>query len=114
MFGSRDSIEADLNNHFSRFADPLWDDEEIARKIIEVKRVSLKDFTKHSWRIYENSKIAVIIDSESLSKKQINILLSADGFNFLIQTYKAGNKNLTKIKKALGSFIKNAKNQSGK
>ena len=113
MFG-RETIEADLNRHFSKFVDDLWDDEENASNMIEVKRISSKDFNKHSWRIYENSKIAVIIDSESLNKKQIKILLSNDGFNFLIATYKAGNKNLTKIKKALGSFIKNAKNNCGK
>ena len=59
--GSRETIEADLNNHFSRYVDGLWNDDENPSKAIHIKRISSKDFAKHSWRIYEDSKIVVII-----------------------------------------------------
>lgn len=104
MFGTKDSIEADLNKHFSRFEDPLWDEDESKTKIIEVKRVSSKSFDKHSWKILENSKIIAVITDDYLSQKQINFLLSPEGITFIINTFKSGIRKATKIKE----LVKNA------
>lgn len=112
MFGIKDTVEADLNKHFSRYEDPLWDEDESNKASIEVKRVSTKNFEKHSWRIFENSKLAVVVDSEVLTKKQINFLLTMDGIKFLVDTYKNGNRNVTRIKKELVNL--NAKNKNRK
>lgn len=107
MFGNKEATEADLNRHFSRFADELWDDDEIKEKCVEVKRLSSKDFSKHSWKIFEDSELVVLLESCSLTKKQIKFLLTVDGIKFLIETYKKGNCNITKIKKAMCENVNN-------
>lgn len=107
MFGTKDTVEADLNKHFSRFEDPLWDEKKENKNYIEIKRTSSKDFSKHAWKIYENSSIVAILESENFTKKQINFLLTVDGLKTLIEIYKQGNNNISKIKKALGEYVKN-------
>ena len=103
MFGSKDIIEADLNKHFSRYEDPLWDDEENKLKCIQISRTSTKNFEKHSWKVIVNSKAVATIESSSLTKEQINFLMSPDGVNFLIQSYKKGNDDAIKIKQSLAA-----------
>jgi len=111
MSGLRDIIEGDLNRHFSKFDDSLFDDEKDgeSKKSIRVKRISTKSFDKHSWKIFENNKIALIIEGESFIKKQITFLLTMAGIQFLIATYKEGNNTLVKIKKALKNHLLNLK-----
>ena len=111
MFGNKEATEAGLNHSFSRFSDELWDDDENKEKCVQVKRVSSKDFTKHSWKILEDDELVVLLESSSLTKKQIKFLLSVEGIKFLIDTYKKGSCNITKIKKAM---CDNAKNQNRK
>jgi len=101
--GIKDSIEADLNSHFAKHEDPLWDEEkgEQVARIVEVKRISTKGFDKHSWKIVENKETVLTIESGNLSKKQIEFLLTPFGIKTLIQKYKDGNNTLTKMKKNL-------------
>ena len=103
MSGTKDSIEADLNSHFAKHEDQLWDEEksENIAKVVEVKRISTKAFDKHSWKIMENKEVVLIIESGNLSKKQIDFLLTPFGIKTLIQKYKDGNNTSTKIKKNL-------------
>lgn len=101
MFGTKDTIEADLNRHFSKYEDPLWDEDENSKKSISVTRVSNKTFDKHLWKFYENSKLVLTVEDTYFTKKQIKFLLSVDGIKFLIDAYKAGDRNASRIKKSL-------------
>ncbi len=100
MLGSKETIEADLNKHFSRYEDPLWDDDEISKsKIIEIKRMAKGG--EYSWKFFDNKKLVFILDGKTLSKKAVKFLLTVEGVKFMIDQYKNGCVNVSKMKKAI-------------
>ena len=102
MLGSKETIEADLNKHFSRYEDPLWDEtSESKNRVIEIKRTTKGGDA--SWKIIENKKVIFILEGSSLPKKTVKFLSSVEGVRFLIEQYKNGCINMSKMKKALKS-----------
>jgi len=103
----KDTVEADLNKHFSRYEDPLWDDteEENSKKMIRVKVISPRGAEKYKWKIYENTIVTLTIEGKYLNKGQINYLLTPTGMNFILSSYKAGINTMNKFKKLLCSEV---------
>ena len=101
MFGSKDIIEADLNNHFSRFEDPLWDDENAPSVLLHVKRISKKSGIV--WKFFENKTLLFALDSKTISDKNTEFLSTVEGTQWLLASYKVGGKTLEKICEMLES-----------
>jgi len=102
LYGDSFSINMDLNQHFSRYEDPLWDEseEEIKSSLIEVKRVDSKD--KCIFNIIKNGKLSCTIDCSKLTKRQVEFLKTIEGMLFMLNSFKNGVKNLSEFKKAMG------------
>ncbi len=99
----KESVEADLNKHFSRYEDPLWDEDEgeDRKKLYRVKLSLPRGSEKHKWKVYEDNSVVFVIDGRYLNKHQISYLLSPEGMNFILSSYKAGADNMNKFKKRL-------------
>lgn len=103
MYRNNSSIQSDLNRHFSRYEDPLWDDvEEKPPTIYRVERVDKS--RKTIIKVIENNEILYIIDCEKLNKRQANFIKSQEGMSFVIQQLKVGVKNISNLKKALSNL----------
>src|SRR6266481_2954927 len=74
--------------NLSKFDYDLYHEEDdIAEKIIRVKRVSLPNKCER-WKIFEDNHVVFTIEGTKLSKKEKEFLRTPDGFNFLISQYK--------------------------
>lgn len=109
---NKDTIEADLNKHFSRYDDPLFDEEEsyARKKCIHIKRSYIKVKDEHTWKFIDseikNKDMYLSLSSKGMTRKIINFLLTPEGFNLLLKLYKEGNNTTIKIKKAIEAEIK--------
>ena len=95
------TIEADLNRHFSRYEDPLWDEDEVelSKRVIRV-RMS-KNNEGFVIELEHNNKPVYFIEESKISKKYVKFLQSGEGLQFIISQYKKGVKNLSQLKKSL-------------
>ncbi len=109
---NKDTIEADLNKHFSRYDDPLFDEEESfdRKKCLHIKRTYVKVKDEHTWKFIDseikNKDLYLSLSSKGMTKKLILALLTPEGFNLLLKLYKEGNTTTVKIKKALEAELK--------
>jgi len=99
MYGDSYSINMDLNQHFSRYEDPLWDDCEKNNIFYHIKKREsgdkcFLDFIKNGKKIYT-------LDCSKLNKKQSKFIKTAKGMVFALKKFKEGIKNLSGIKKEL-------------
>lgn len=101
MYRNNIVIESDLNRHFSRYEDPLWDEEGQEPKVRGIG-VSMKIISKDDYMIYvsENNKMIYKVDSTKLTKRQKKFFSSKEGLSFIIEKYKIGVKNISNLKKA--------------
>ena len=74
--------------------DLYHEEDDIAEKVIRVKRVSMAKEEK--WKIIFDGKVLFIIDGSKVSKKERNYLKTVDGFNFILQEAKTGIKSFGK------------------
>lgn len=91
----------------SKFDHDLYKEEDdVAEKVIRVKRVSMPN-KGEKWKIFEDSKVAFIVEGNKLNNKEKDFLRTVDGVNFLIAQFKQGIKSFnslkTEIKKKIAS-----------
>ena len=83
--------------------DLYHEEDDIAEKVIRVKRVSMAKEEK--WKIIFDGKVLFIIDGSKVSKKERNYLKTVDGFNFILQEAKTGIKSLNNFRAKLKKII---------
>lgn len=97
-----------LKYNLSKFEYDLFHDEDdIAERIIRVKRYSLPN-NGERWKVFENDKVMFIIEGTKLTKKEKSFLRSIDGVNFLIGMYKTGINSFNHFKIEIRNKINNA------
>lgn len=113
MYGDSYSINMDLNQHFSRYEDPLWDEgeEEAKNSVIQIKRVDLED--KCVFNIIKNNKTFCTIDCSKLTKRQGKFLKTVEGMLFMLDSFKSGVKNISGLKRVMGEEHVKAKMRKG-
>jgi hypothetical protein len=90
-----------LKGNLSRFEYDLYHEEDdVAEKVIRVKRVSMPN-KGEKWKVMNDNKIIFIIESTKISKKEREYLQTVDGFNFILSQAKTGIKSLNSFKSAL-------------
>jgi len=94
---SDDFKEPSLKYNLSKFEYDLYHEEDdIAEKIIRVKRFATSNNEK--WKIFEDSKVTLIIEGTKLSKKEKEFLRTVEGINFLLSKYKNGVNSFSSMK----------------
>src|ERR1700722_5392960 len=101
-------ITFDPENHIPDFNDPglkynldlYHEEDDIAEKVIRVKRMSLPN-DGNRWKIMENDKVIFTIEGTDLTKREREYLLTIDGFNFILLQAKTGIESLTAFRQAL-------------
>jgi hypothetical protein len=91
--------------NLSKFEYDLYHEEDdVAEKVIRVKRVSLPN-KGEKWKVFEDNKVVFVLEGSKLTNKEKEFLRSVDGVNFLIGQAKQGIKSFnalrTEIKKKL-------------
>jgi hypothetical protein len=92
--------------NLSKFEYDLYHEEDdVVEKIIRVKRFQLPN-DGEKWKIFEDSKIMMIIDGAKLTKKEKAFLRTVDGITFLVSQYKIGINSFNHLKIELKKKLK--------
>jgi hypothetical protein len=81
------------------------DEDNIKMPIIRVKHFKLPNKGER-WKIFNDSKVVIVIEGSKLNKKEREFLRGLDGINFLIKAHKAGIDNFNALKKELKNHMK--------
>ena len=90
----------DQNSRYnlSKFEYDLYHEEDdVAEKVIRVKRISLPN-KGEKWKIFEDNKVLFIVEGSKLTNKEKDFLRTVDGVNFLIAQFKQGIKSFNALK----------------
>ena len=94
---TRTAVESDLNKHHSKYEDPLWNEsEEASKTLIHVKLK--KTSSKCIWNVFSNKVLVFAINGALLTKKDLKFLLTLEGSQFIIQSYKDGCNSMNKFR----------------
>lgn len=92
------------NFHVLKTDNELFDDEEyVAQKIINVKRVNLKK--GEDWEILEDSKVVLTMKGTRFTNLEKEFLRTVEGMKFIIAEYKIGTKTVVKFKEKLKDLV---------
>lgn len=94
------SVDSDLNRHHSKYEDPLWDNDEPAGgKSVNIVLKNFKHGSKkdYSWDFFDSGKYLFSLRAYLLNFKQIEFLQSPEGMLFLLNKYKEGYTNASRI-----------------
>jgi hypothetical protein len=97
----------DQNSRYnlSKFEYDLYHEEDdVAEKVIRVKRVSLPNKGER-WKVMNDNKLIFTIEGSKISKKEKEYLQTADGFNFILSQAKIGIKSLNNFRSELKKVI---------
>jgi hypothetical protein len=91
--------------NLSKFEYDLYHEEDdIAEKVIRVKRMSMPN-KGEKWKVMNDNKIVFTIESNKVSKKERDFLQTIEGFNFILCQAKVGIKSLNSFKNELKKVI---------
>ncbi len=97
--------DQNLKYNLSKFEYDLFHEEDdVAEKIIRVKRYSLPNDGER-WKIFENSKVMFVVEGTKLTKKEKAFLRTVDGVSFLISQYKSGINSFNHLKTEIRNKI---------
>jgi hypothetical protein len=98
--------DQNLKYNLSKFEYDLYHEEDdIAEKVIRVRRVSMPN-KGEKWKIFEDNKAVFIVEGSKLTNKEKEFLRTVDGVNFLINQYKSGIKSFNALKTELKKLPK--------
>jgi hypothetical protein len=98
--------DQNLKYNLSKFEYDLYHEEDdIAEKVIRVRRVSMPNKGER-WKIFEDNKAVLIIEGAKLTNKEKEFLRTVNGVNFLINQYKNGIKSFNALKIELKKLSK--------
>lgn len=98
--------ESNQKYNLSKFEFDLYHEEDdIAEKVIRVKRVSVPN-KGEKWKIFEDKKVMFTLEGAKLTNKEKDFLRTIDGINFLIGQYKAGIKSFNSLKNEIKKKLK--------
>lgn len=85
--------------------DLFKEENDLVESVLRVKRTSTTG-KGEAWRLMEDGKIVMVIEGDDISGKAKDFLRTADGFNFLIRSFKDGVKTFNKMKAELNKKVK--------
>lgn len=98
--------DSNLKYNLSKFEYDLYHEEDdVAEKVIRVKRVSMPN-KGEKWKIFEDNKVMFVVEGTKLNNKEKEFLRTIDGVNFLIAQYKQGIKSFNSLKKEIKKKLK--------
>lgn len=98
--------DGNLKYNLSKFEYDLYHEEDdVAEKVIRVKRVSMPN-KGEKWKIFEDNKVMFIVEGTKLTNKEKDFLRTVDGVNFLIAQYKQGIKSFNSLKNEIKKKLK--------
>ena len=104
--GSEESKDGNLKYNLSKFEYDLYHEEDdVAEKVIRVKRVSMPN-KGEKWKIFEDNKVMFVVEGSKLNNKEKDFLRSVDGVNFLIAQFKQGIKSFNSLKNEIKKRLK--------
>lgn len=102
---TEENKDQNLRYNLSKFEYDLYHEEDdVAEKVIRVKRVSLPN-KGEKWKITEDNKVVFVLEGSKLTNKEKEFLRSVDGVNFLISQAKQGIKSLNALRTELKKKI---------
>lgn len=95
-----------LKYNLSKFDYDLYKEEDdVAEKVIRVKRVSMPN-KGEKWRVLEDNKVVFILEGSKLNNKEKEFLRSADGASWLLAQAKVGIKSFNALKTEIKKKLK--------
>lgn len=98
--------EHGVKYNLSKYEYDLYKEEDdVATKIVRIKRMSLPN-KGVNWKIIEDAKTVALIEGAKLSGKERDYLHTVDGINFILKHFKSGWKSLAHFRKELKPVLK--------
>lgn len=98
--------EQNTRYNLSKFDYDLYHEEDdLAEKVVRVKRVSLPNKGER-WKIMEDNNLVFTLEGTKLTNKEKEFLRSVEGVNFLIAQAKAGIRSFNAIKNEIKKALK--------
>ena len=98
--------DQNLKYNLSKFEFDLYHEEDdVAEKVIRVKRVSMPN-KGEKWKIFEDNKVMFVVEGAKLTNKEKDFLRTVDGVNFLISQFKQGIKSFNALKNEIKKKLK--------
>lgn len=100
------SITDEVKTHNGKYTlskaeqDLYHEEDDIPLKIIQVKRFELPN-NGERWKVLEDSNPVIVLEGVKLTAAEKKFLKTADGFNFLITSYKRGANTLVMLREEL-------------
>lgn len=95
-----------IKHNMSKFEYDLYHEEDdIAEKIIRIKRITMPN-KGEKWKLFEDNKVIFIIEGTKLNSKEKEFLRTVDGVNFLILQCKNGIKSFSALKLEIKKKLK--------
>lgn len=107
-FGQDEQKDQPIRGGLGKFESDLYrEEDDIAFKSVRVKRFLMPN-KEEKWKIFEDSKVTLVLDGSKLTKKEKVFLRTVDGINFLLNNYKLGKiKTISSLKKEIKNNINN-------
>lgn len=106
--------DTNLKYNLSKFEYDLYHEEDdVAEKVIRVKRVTMPN-KQEKWKVMTDNKVIFIIEGTKLSKKEREFLNTVDGFNFILKQAKLDIKSFNSFKNDLKKLIDSKLNNISK
>lgn len=97
--------DQNFKHNLSKFEYDLYHEEDdIAEKVIRVKRVSMPN-KGEKWKFFHDTKVVFTVEGPKLSKKEREYLQTVSGFNFMLNQAKQGVDSLLKFKRELKKIL---------
>lgn len=95
-----------VKHNLSKFEYDLYHEEDdVAEKVIRVKRVSMPN-KGEKWKLFEDNKVVFVVEGTKLTNKEKEFLRTVDGVNFLIAQCKLGIKSFNSLKNEIKKKLK--------
>lgn len=95
-----------IKHILSKYEYDLYKEEDdIAQKVIRVKRFSMPN-KGEKWKIFEDNKVIFILEGTKLTGKEKDFLRTVEGVNFLIKQFKNGIKSFNSLRKEIKNNLK--------
>ena len=105
-FAPDETKDPGVKNNFGKIDDELYHEEDdVAEKVIRVKRVSVPN-KGEKWKLFEDNKVVFTVEGSKLTNKEKEFLRGIDGINFLIAQCKQGIRSFNSLKNAIKKKLK--------
>ena len=98
--GSSDDNKEHTKFNLNKYEFDLFHEEDnVVHKLIRIKRFFSSKTKEEKWKVFEDNKVALVLEGEKFTLKEKEYLRTVNGINLLLNHYKKNDMAISSIKK---------------